>query len=169
MLCCNAYMGKVRRLSDLECLDHKRKSDKPLLPLQVSLDGGKLDLATAGPFNAAAGRPLMRQQLLEALHSGTNSSSSSSSSGVGHPAGSAVAGAELSAGLQRLLLLAQAVGELQQPSSAAASSSSSRMAGAVQVLVQVSMDRKQDTGLWQHSVIFTKLLLCLVECKSAEP
>jgi hypothetical protein len=108
-----------------------------LLLLQVSLDGGALDLGTAGPFNAAAGRPLLRQQLLAALSSGTSSNMAAQAPGT--PTAAAAAAAGLSAGLQRLLLLAQAAGELQNPSAAsvAGSSISSRTAGAVQVLVQV--------------------------------
>lgn len=95
--------------------------------VQVSLEGGELALDAAGPFNPAYGRPLLRQQLLAAL--------GGSSGPPGTPFGVA---AQLSAGLQRLLALSQAVGELQQqPARPGGNGSGSNTAAAVQVLVQV--------------------------------
>lgn len=93
---------------------------------QICLDGGPLDVNK--PADPVAGRPLLRHQLLLG------------SSGPG-AAGAGAATADLAVGLQRILLVAKAVGQLQQQSSLGSSSvqstGSSGAAVAVQTLVQV--------------------------------
>lgn len=98
----------------------------------MTLDGGPLDVNTV--IDPVSGRPLLRQQLLLG---------SCGPTAVVAAAGSSAVAAELSMGLQRILLLAQAVAELQQQQVAAVkghpvTGGSSNTAAAVQTLVQVS-------------------------------
>lgn len=103
--------------------------------LQVSLDGGPLEVDAV--LDPASGRPVLRQQLLL----GT--------CGPAAAGGSSVT-AELSVGLQRILLLSQAVAELYRQQKAAdighsTITSSCSTAAAVQSLVQVGHTQSMRT------------------------